>query len=61
MRNLISALVGLLALAGLVLGLAWLLGPQGALPGQQVSPVRTPTPLGYEPTAPSEDWPTLTV
>ena len=59
-RNLISVLLGLVALAGLVVGLAWLLGPQGVLPGQQVSPVRTPTLIGYEPTAPSEDWPTLT-
>ncbi len=41
-RNLISALLGLVALAGLVIGLAWLLGPQGPLPGQQASPLRTP-------------------
>jgi hypothetical protein len=41
-RGLISTLVGVLALAVLVAGLAWLLGPQGALPGQQVSPVQTP-------------------
>jgi dipeptidyl aminopeptidase/acylaminoacyl peptidase len=44
MRNLISVLLGLVALAGLAGGLAWLLGSQGALPGQQVSPVQTPTP-----------------
>lgn len=59
MRNLISVLVGLVVLAALVVGLAWLLGPQGVRPGQQASPLPTPTPIGYEPTAPSEDWPTL--
>ena len=66
MRNPVSALLGLLALAGLVVGLAWLLGPYGARPDQvasplptPVSPVQTPTPVGFEPTAPSEDWPTL--
>ena len=32
MRNLISALLGLAMLAALAAGLAWLLGPQGALP-----------------------------
>jgi len=42
MRNLISALLGLVALAALAVGLAWLLGPQGPLPGQQASPLRTP-------------------
>jgi hypothetical protein len=71
MRNLISILFGVLALVALALGLAWLLGPRGALPVQQISPVQTPTPgltgmptptstRYVEPTAPSEDWPTLT-
>jgi len=67
MRNLVSALLGLLVLAGLVVGLAWLLGPYGARPDQvasplptPVSPLPTPTPIEPEPTAPSEDWPTLT-
>jgi Tol biopolymer transport system component len=40
-RNLISTLLGLLALAGLAAGLAWLFGSQGVRPGHQVSPVRT--------------------
>jgi dipeptidyl aminopeptidase/acylaminoacyl peptidase len=66
-------LVGVVVLAGLTVGLAWLLGPQGALPAQQVSPVQTPapglteTPTPIELTAPyigvtasSKDWPTLT-
>jgi len=44
MRNLISALLGLLVLAVLAVGLAWLLGPQGVLPAQQTSPVPTPIP-----------------
>jgi Tol biopolymer transport system component len=71
MHSLISILFGVLALVALALGLAWLLGPQGALPVQQISPVQTPTPgptgmptptsMRYvEPTVPSEDWPTLT-
>ena len=66
MRNPVSALLGLLVLAGLVVGLAWLLGPYGARPDQvasplptPVSPLPTPTPIEPEPTAPSEDWPTL--
>jgi Tol biopolymer transport system component len=56
-RNLISVLVGLAVLGGLVLGLTWLLGPQGArpaqqsLPTQQVSPLQTPIP--YEPPTPT--------
>jgi len=60
MRNLVLTLFGVLALAVLAVGLAWLLGPQGVRPAaQQVSPL--PTPTGYvEPTAPSVDWPTLT-
>lgn len=73
MRNVISTLLGLLAMTALAVGLSWLFGPQGPRPGrqvlptqqvmsiQQVSPLRTPTPRMYvEPTAPSEDWPTLT-
>ncbi|MDY7077728.1 MAG: hypothetical protein SXV54_12480 [Chloroflexota bacterium] len=72
LRNMISVLVGLLALAALVVGLVWLLGPRGTLPAQQVSPLRTPTPIEHvapttEPiaeyigvTASSRDWPTLT-
>jgi WD40 repeat protein len=72
-RSLISTLLGLLGLVALAVGLSWLFGPQGLRPGQQVlptqqampiqqvSPLRTPTPGKYvEPTAPSEDWPTLT-
>ncbi len=74
-RSLISALLGLLALAVLAVGLTWFLGPRGPRPGQQVLVTRqvsplptptpglmeTPTPTRYvEPTAPSEDWPTLT-
>ncbi len=68
-RNMISVLLGLVVLTALAVGLAWLLGPRGALPAQQESPVRTPTPrqvetptptVYVEPTAPSEDWPTLT-
>jgi hypothetical protein len=70
-RHLISILFGVLALVVLALGLAWLVGPRGALPAQQVSSVQTPTPgptgmptptstRYVEPTAPSEDWPTLT-
>jgi hypothetical protein len=42
-RHLISMLVGVVVLAGLAVGLAWLLGPWGALPAQQISPVQTPT------------------
>ena len=52
MRNLISVLLGLLALAALAVGLAWLLGPQGVLPGQQVSPLPTPTPSLVETVTP---------
>lgn len=44
MRNLISFLLGLAVLAALAVGLAWLLGPQGVRPGQQVSPLPTPIP-----------------
>jgi len=64
MRNLISVLLGLVALAGLAGGLAWLLGPQGMLQGQQMSPLQTPTPLpgglSLPPTPGGEyPWPAL--
>jgi dipeptidyl aminopeptidase/acylaminoacyl peptidase len=42
-RSLISTLVGVLALAALAVGLSWLVGPRGPLPGQQVLPPPTPT------------------
>jgi Tol biopolymer transport system component len=57
MRNLISVLLGLVALAGLAGGLAWLLGPQGMLQGQQMSPL--PTPIPTIPSVPTP-LPTLT-
>jgi hypothetical protein len=44
-RNPISALLGLLALAGLAAGLSWLFRSQGVRPGQQVSPLPTVQPI----------------
>jgi len=59
-RNLISALLGLLALAGLAAGLSWLFRSQGVWPGQQVSPVRTEQPISPVQTPTSVTLPTLT-
>jgi dipeptidyl aminopeptidase/acylaminoacyl peptidase len=59
-RNLISALLGLLALAGLAAGLSWLFRSQGVWPGQQVSPVRTVPPISPVQTPTPATLPTLT-
>jgi dipeptidyl aminopeptidase/acylaminoacyl peptidase len=64
-KRMISIMLGVLALAVLVGGAVLLSQAQGALPGPRVSPLRTLSPLQtptvyVEPTAPSEDWPTLT-